>query len=239
MRCRPAGRVVLRELAVLVVVVVDQLDLADPLQRAVAVDLGQHADLEAPVARDARRAGDLRRHRALAGQRVPEGVEEVEQRVRTEHRLHRAQERRHEEARHAAVEAVRDAPVVALGELVVEVRVRDREAEPRQQLAVVVADVAVVDRRSRARRSCRARSRRRARRRGPCPRARGRGPRPRAGRRGPGPRPAVPDQRRGARPRCWSRRRRPPASPRSRRGGRSRTRSPRSGAGSGPASAPR
>ena len=130
----------------LVVVVLDQLDLADPLQRAVAEHLGQHADLETPVARDAVDAHQIGGHRALARERVAERVEVLEQRQRPEHGLHGAQQRRHEQPRDAAVEAIRDATVVALRELVVQVRVHGREAEPGQQLARVVADVAVVHR---------------------------------------------------------------------------------------------
>jgi len=56
---RARGGVALRQLAVLVVVVLDQLDLTDALRRAVAEHLGQHADLEPPVARDADAAREL------------------------------------------------------------------------------------------------------------------------------------------------------------------------------------
>ena len=130
----------------LVLVVLHQLHLADALRGAVPEHLGEHADFETPVARDAIDAHEVRGHRALAGERVAERVEVIEQRQWAEHRLHRAQQRRHEEPRDAPVEAIRDAPVVALRELVVEVRVHGREAEASQQFARVVADVAVVHR---------------------------------------------------------------------------------------------
>ena len=127
-----------------VVVVLRQLHLTDPLRRAVSIHLDERADLEPPVTRDAIDAREIRRHRALAGQRVAERVEVLEQGLGAEGGLHRAQQGCDEQPRHATVEPVRDAPVVALRELVVEVRVRDRVAEPRQELAVVGADVAVV-----------------------------------------------------------------------------------------------
>ena len=46
-------RIVLGEFLMLVVVVLDELDLADALERAVPVDLGEDADLESPIRRNA------------------------------------------------------------------------------------------------------------------------------------------------------------------------------------------
>ena len=146
MRCRPRVGIGLRQLLVLVVVVVGELDLADPLRRAVAVDLDQQPDLEPPVARNPVDARLVDGHRALARERIAEGVEVLEQRMRAQHRLERPQQRRHEQPRDAPVQALGDAAVVALRELVVQVRVGGRIAEAREQLARVVADVAVVDR---------------------------------------------------------------------------------------------
>ena len=79
-----------------------------------------------------------------ARQRIAEGVEVIEQGKRAEHGLHRAQQRRHEQAGDAAVEPLGHPAVVALGKLVVQVGIGQRIAQAREELAGIVPDVAVV-----------------------------------------------------------------------------------------------
>ncbi len=138
------GLVLRRDGLVLVIVVAADLGLADPLQRAVPVRFRQHPYLEPPVRRDPVDSGEIGLHRELARQRVPETVEVDQQRLAARDGQQRPQQRRHEQARDAAVHAVGHPRVVALRELEPQRRMHDRVAQPGQQFAVVSRDVAVV-----------------------------------------------------------------------------------------------
>ena len=99
-----ARRIERRQLLVLVVVVVAQLDLADALRGRVAEHLGEQADFETPVARDAHLARERGLHRELARERVAEAVHELDQRQLAAQRALQGEDQgRDEEPRHAAV----------------------------------------------------------------------------------------------------------------------------------------
>ena len=79
-------------------------------------------------------------------ERVAEAVHELDQRQLAAQRALQGKDQGcDEEPRHAAVQPIGRAPVVALAVVVVEVRRQDRIAEARQELAVVGEDVAVVE----------------------------------------------------------------------------------------------
>ena len=60
--------------------------------------------------------------------------------------LQTADQRRHEQTGHSAVEAVRHTAVVALAEFVAQVRVSDRVTQPSQIFTVVAQHVTIVQR---------------------------------------------------------------------------------------------
>jgi len=91
---------------VLVVVGVRHVHLADPGSGEVPVHLGQHADLEAPVRRNAQGPGHLEGHGALAGQRVAEAVQVLQVAQSAEGDRHGADQGRHEQPGDPSVEAL-------------------------------------------------------------------------------------------------------------------------------------
>ena len=132
----------------LVVVASAQVHLADAAPLVDAVHLRQHADLEAPVARDADAAGHVELHGELAGQRVAECAQVPQVVVLADGGPQRSQQRRHQQAHDAPVEARRwplaGAVVEAFRERVPERGMQDRVQQPGQQAAVVGEDVGVV-----------------------------------------------------------------------------------------------
>ena len=69
------GGVILGKVLVFVIVIIDQLHLADPLESTVAKHLGEHTHLEPPIRRNPVGPDEVRGHRALAGQGVTKRLE--------------------------------------------------------------------------------------------------------------------------------------------------------------------
>ena len=140
------GGVVRRKGLVFVVVVVGQVYLAGSRGRAVAVDLRQHAYLQTPIPGDPVRSRQVGLHRELTRQTVTEAVQKLQQRSVRHHPVDGPNQRSHEQPRHPAVHPVRYPGVERLRELKVEVGIHHRIAQSRQEPAVVIQNVAVVQR---------------------------------------------------------------------------------------------
>ena len=140
-----AQRIFLGQWLVLVIVGIGDIHLTKTLGGIVAVDLGQHADLENQVTWNADIGQNVGAHREFAGQRIAIAVEIIQVRQRAIDLLERTDQRRDHQARHAAIQlALGDARVVALAELVVELRMGHRVDQARQQAAIIGDDIAVM-----------------------------------------------------------------------------------------------
>src|SRR5512143_2710587 len=120
-----------------VVVRVRNIGLANSAQRTVPIDFGQNSDLESPISGDAVGPGEVTDHSEFTGERIPETVEEREERMCADQQLKTADQWRDKEARHPSVEPVGDTAVIAFAKFVAQVGVRDRVAESSKVLPVV------------------------------------------------------------------------------------------------------
>jgi hypothetical protein len=108
--------------------------------------LEQRDDLEAPVVGQPHAHGQVRLDRELAGERVAERRQVLDVGMRADQPPEGRQQRRQQQARDAAVQPVRDAGVVALGEVEIDRGIHRRKHQAGQHLAVVVDDVGVLGR---------------------------------------------------------------------------------------------
>jgi hypothetical protein len=132
---------------VLVVVIVRHVHLADTPIPVISLHLRKHANLQAPIARDAEVRQHLRAEGKLPGQGIAEAVEVSEEGALPVHFPQGPKEGGDEEATDPTPELSSGDPgVVPLTEIVLEARVHYGVEEARQQGAIVGQDVAIVQR---------------------------------------------------------------------------------------------
>src|SRR5262245_28774366 len=105
----------------LVVINLTELRLAYTFDRCVPIDLGQHTDLDAPVAREPVHTRQIHAHREFAGKRVSKTVEVLQQSMIVQDGPEGPQQRCHEQTRDAAIHPVGVTGIKTLTELETEV----------------------------------------------------------------------------------------------------------------------
>ena len=120
------------------------IDLAEAIRLRVAKDFAEQGGLQAPARGAGKLARERQRQRALAGERVAKGEQEIEERQVPRHAQHGVKQRRKEEPAHAPVEPIRHARVVHFRKVEGEPRVHARSAEPRQRGSAEGGDIAVL-----------------------------------------------------------------------------------------------
>ena len=141
---KPASGLCVDSGLMLVLIGIGDIRLADTPEGAIAVHLGQHADLQPPVAGNTVDPGQIPYHREFTGQRVPKTIQKREEGMRPDQQLQAADQRSDEETRHPSMHTVRHAAVIPLAKFVGEVRIGDGITEASEVLTVVTDDVAVM-----------------------------------------------------------------------------------------------
>ena len=139
------GSALLEDL-VFVLIGLHDLHLADPVDRRSLIDFTQKRHFEAPSGRYPDAAREVRDEGKLAGKRVPEIVQIGQKRIEPQDAPERPDQWGVKKSGDPAVQLVADPGVIALAEFKIRGGVDHRKDESREEFALIVDDVAIVER---------------------------------------------------------------------------------------------